>query len=568
MRDYYRHSRTIFTVVDAVLRDLADGEDLAPLWRRRRSLRRDVFTLPLRKDRLRRDPLFPFFEQKRTGLPMDRRLRKRLEESLESELRGASFTRRMRRRFVELFDDARHLALVLRTMQETGFLARIAPELGRLVCLKRYDLYHYYTADEHSFRAVENLETLARWPRGTLAPLARLYSEVPDKRLLLLAALFHDVGKIEGHGHAAKGARLVRRILPRLGLTPEEVDFVAFLVDKHLLMSHFSQRRDPTEVGTLERFCAQVGSRTRLKALCLLSYADLKATSPVVWTRWKQTLLWNFYLAASQFMARKEKQPEAVYRARKRLILRAFPAGPERDRARAHLDLLPGRYLLTMKPAQVKRQMAMLEELDGRAVRIDLRRRGHTVEATFCTLDRPFVLAWLCGILAVNDFNILNAFAFTRSDGRVIDLFLVEDLSPEAEELRERRDRMERMLEGILEGRLDIDELYRTHVRRWKRRRAGGIPAPPRVEFDNDLSREFTVVDVFAKDEPGLLYLITRTLSELGLTIHRARISTEADRAIDAFYVKDRLGRKVVGASRLQKIRDTLVRTLREGPPE
>jgi [protein-PII] uridylyltransferase len=347
-----------------------------------------------------------------------------------------------------------------------------------------------------------------------------------------------------------------------MGLPPDEIEFVCFLIENHLVMSHFSQRRDPSDIGTISAFCDRVRTRQRLKYLCLLTYADYRATSPLVWNEWKRTLLWELYVRAYDFMARREKQPEEVYRQHKEKLLETFRAGDERRRALEHLDLLPGGYLLTMSADMVRDHVAMIASLDGEPVVVSHRFEGAAHEITFCTHDKPFRLSELCGVLAINDFTILHAFAFTRRDGKVVDVFITEPvergnlMSPEETLLR--LDRLRADLKAVFAGSLDLEAATRMHAQRWRRVARSTIPVPMQVKFENDISEEFTIIDVFAQDRPGLLYTITRTLSELGLSIARAKISTEATRAIDSFYVRDAEGKKLVAATRLAEVRENL----------
>ncbi len=559
MKDYYMHTRTIFRITEDIIEELRYGSAADSLLGRKK-VERETNKLSVRvmRGKLRAEPLYVFAQQKQAGLKLSRAVKRRLSVILHSDLSGRAEVARMRRSFPVLFRDSRNNALILHAMHETGFLGRVVPEYNFLTCLKRYDLYHHYTADEHSFKVVRNLELLATTTRARTIPLARLYSEIPDKQVLFLAALLHDVGKIEGRGHARKGVVIARKILNRLYLKKEQIDAVCFLIEQHLLMSHFSQRRDPTDIGTLDSFCVRVKNRTNLKYLCLLTYADLKATSPVVWTEWKRNLLWALYLKAHQYMAKKEKRPEAVYKARKRAILKTFAPGAVRARALRHLDLLPGRYLLTMRPSHVRMHLELVDRLDGEKAVVAARKKKYSTEITFCTLDKPFRLSQLCGVLTMNDLNIMYAYAFTRKDGKVIDVFHVEDLIEGVRVSDVRMERVRRDLISILGGREDIQARVKEHVNKWKRRRDSSIPVPLKVEFENDLSGDFTIIDIFAPDAPGLLYKITRVLSLEGLVIYRANISTEANRAIDAFYVQDKNGGKVTRASRLGKIRARL----------
>lgn len=558
MREYYRHSRTIFRITDDCLDALERGKNVGVLLGQSR-IKPDgsKLDMSLRLPTLRKQPLVVFEKQKASGQKLARALRRRLEQVVQEQLGALTVVDRMRRAFPLLLDDDRNVDLVVRSLHETRFLMKIIPEYDQLTCLKRYDLYHHYTVDEHSFKVLENLVALGRADADANDPLVRLYTELPEKRVLFLSALLHDIGKIEGRGHAKKGAVLSRTILKRMSVPQHEIDIVSDLIENHLLMSHFSQRRDPTDIGTITAFCDRVGNRTRLKNLCLLTYADYRATSPLVWNEWKRTLLWELYVRAYDFMARREKQPEDVYRQHKEHLLETFPEGDARRRALAHLDLLPGGYLLTMTPAMVRGHLQMIDRLDGEPAVVSHRFVGGAHEITFCTNDKPYRLSQLCGVLAINDFTILNAFAFTRRDGKVIDVFVVEPvdrgeaLAP-AETLL-RIERIRTNLLDVLRDKLDLEAATKKHAHRWRRVAKGGIPVATQVTFENDVSKEFTIIDVFAQDRPGLLYTITRTLSQQGLTIARAKISTEGARAIDSFYVG-----KLVAPEALKELRDAL----------
>jgi [protein-PII] uridylyltransferase len=566
MRDYYHHTRAIYRITVDVLKDLHHGEHVGVLVGRKRVVQPDTLRVRLYGTKLRNEPLYVFEKQQQVGLPLDRALRRRLEVVLENDLKGPTATRRMRAAFNKILKNGRNLGLVVRSLHESRFLGRIIPEYNRLTCLKRYDLYHHYTVDEHSFRVLENILDLASPTRDPNDPMVRLYSELDDKRPLFLTALLHDVGKIEGRGHAKKGARLAQKILARMPVPQAEVGLVSFLIRQHLLMSQFSQRRDPTDIGTLTAFCEQVKNRTNLKYLCLFTYADYKATSPLVWSEWKQSLLWGLYVRAYEFMRDKEKAPEAVYKDHKRRLLEAVPEGPIRERTLEHLDLLPGGYLLTMNADQVSRHMEMVSALKDRSAVVCHRRRNGLHELTFCTHDQLFRLSQLCGVLTINDFNIFEAYAFTRKDGTVIDVFGVEDIAVTGsdESFEERIATVQRDTESIIAEELDLDEATAKHEAKWRRTRRTGIPAPGTVKFENDLSDDFTIIDVFAADAPGLLFRITRALSREGLVIGRARISTEADRAIDSFYVADDSGKKITAATRLNAIREALEKEINE----
>jgi len=563
MKDYYDHTRRIARITRDIIEELDFGKNISALiGRRKRRKSKNRLSVRIIGRKIKEDPLYVFRRQKEVGLKLDRPVRRRLREVLRTDLRGRRERNRMRRDFPKLLSDGKNLSLVLRAMHETGFLGAIIPEYNLLTSLKRYDLYHHYTVDEHSFQVVYNLEELIESRSRENQTFARIYSEVADKEVLHLAALLHDIGKIEGRGHANKGAELAKVILKRLGVKPAQIKTVSYLIKIHLIMSHFSQRRDPTDIGMLQSFCSRVRTRTSLKLLCLLTFADLKATSPHAWTEWKRTLLWGLYLRAYLFMAQKEKKPEAVYKARKRAILSGFKPGADRDRALRHVDLLPGRYLLTMKRSQVRRHLDLIDDLKGKRAVVSCKHGRLATEISFCTLDKPYRLSQLCGVLTLNDCNILFANAFTRTDGVVVDVFDVVDISGTMAIDEKRIENIRASLDQVLSGAIDVNTALDAHIAKWKRARRTKIPIPLKVEFHNDISGDVTIVDIFAADQPGLLFKITRALSDEGLTIHRARISTEAQRAIDSFDLQDKQGRKINSVPRLKRIRSRLDKEL------
>jgi [protein-PII] uridylyltransferase len=510
---------------------------------------------------LKKSPLSVFERQKHSGKKLDRALRRRLGVILRDHLKGVGVRNAMRREFVDLIRDDHNIALVVRSLHDTQFLMRIIPEYGQLTCLKRYDLYHHYTVDEHSFKVLEHIADLGGDDVDTSDRFVRLYSEIPDKRALFLAALLHDVGKIQGRGHAKKGAVMAKKILARMFLPKETIDLVSFLIEQHLVMSHYSQRRDTSDLGTISSFCDTIKNREHLKYLCLLTYADYKATSPDVWNEWKGTLLWELYLRGYAFMMKQEKQPEAVYKQHKTQLLDAF-SERDRDVVLQHLDLLPGGYLLSMSAEEVREHMDMIDELKTREFALSLSPRKGRAAVTFCTEDKPYRLSELCGAMALADMNILHAFAFTRSDGKVIDVFEVEDMAGMAtpNDIAEREVDLGENLSAILSGERDPALAAAGSTQRWRRVKGrDDMPVAVKINFENDVSVDATIIDIFAPDQPGLLYKITRSLSSLGLGILRARISTEGPRAIDSFYVCNGDGMKISSASALQSIREVLV---------
>jgi len=227
----------------------------------------------------------------------------------------------------------------------------------------------------------------------------------------------------------------------------------------------------------------------------------------------------------------------------------------ERAAMEIHLANLPDRYGMVVTPARAKAHVAMVARLKSRGVIVEIRRLQHSIELTMCTRDRPFRLSQLCGVITINDLNILGAFAFTRKDGVVIDLFHCTGVDGRLALPPETAKKLERDFAAVLAGEIDLEKAYAAHVERWKWRTAKGGRVPTVVEFENDLSRESTIVDLSARDRPGLLYRVTRILSGEGLDIQSAQITTRGEMAADSFYVKTSDGKKLGDAAKMREVR-------------
>ena len=562
MRDYYSMTRSIHQLIERFLEETQGGGTLrlieGSLYRRVGTKGLGQLDLRMSRGRLAADPLFAFREQLRTGKRFSPQTERRIRNAFRAGHLAPSQLTRMRKSFVELLEMPGAKAPVLRSMHELGVLTRVFPPFDRLTCLKKYDLYHQYTADEHSLQAVANLDELSEREGGLLP---RVYDEIAEKTELVLATLLHDIGKPSARGHARSGARMAEHLLRSFPIAPRSRTLIAFLVRNHLLLSHFSQRRDMEDRDTGLQFVKKVRNHVNLKMLYLLTYADLKATGPSVWTGWKENLLEDLYFKSTRMLADKSESG-AYYRkflaGRHEKILDLCEDDEERFAVEAHLANLPERYAMVVAPPQVRSHVAMVARLRGRPAVVEVRKLRSSIEVTVCTRDRPFRLSQLCGVMTINDLNILGAFAFTRKDGVVIDLFHTLGVDGRLALSKEAVEKIERDLSGVLSGQIDLEKAFAAHVERWKWRIARGTHAPTVVEFENDLSRENTIIDITAGDRPGLLYRATRLLSEEGLDIQSAQITTRGEMAADSFYVRTADGKKLSDVTKMRAVRARL----------
>jgi len=474
--------------------------------------------------------------------------------------------------FLAILKAPRGIASILRQMHHLGFLSAYIPEFSRVTCLVQFDYYHRYTVDEHTFVLLDHLEALEKAEDPRLQEFRRIASELKKPEVLKLAILFHDLGKGEGHGHVERGVTLAEAALTRMGLADHDIAGVTFLVAQHLSMAHIAERRDLDDERMIIDFARLVGDVDLLKMLYLLTYLDINAVGPQVWTDWKGTLLWELFIKTHTILTR--GVPEGEEEQRKAAALRAAlveELEPEfgAEVVRQHLDLMPIRYVLTTASAKVAQHLQLIERV-RRGEPVAVRWAGFPLagysEVSVCAPGAPGRFAKVVGTLTANGINILSAQLFSRADGVFIRTFQVSDGRGAALDDETVWHRFARDLKGVVLDQMNVRELIKSRRRDLLAKPISrGGEMHTRVEFDNVVSERYTVIDVRAQDRLGLLYVISSTLSDMDLDVALAKIATEMDQAVDVFYVTEKDGSKVAEGTRMEQIREALVRAIAEG---
>jgi [protein-PII] uridylyltransferase len=465
------------------------------------------------------------------------------------------------RAFLAILRRPGRLVSTLRPMHETGFLGRFLPEFERITFLVQHDFYHRYTVDEHTLKALEALDDVATTKHPDVAPFTRVLGEIEDPSRLALGILLHDIGKGRGGGHVPKGARIAEAVVERLHLDDEAASDVLFLVQKHLVMSQVSQRRDLSDAGLIEGFAETVGTLDRLNMLLVLTFADNCAVGPGIWNDWKGALLWELYTKTRDHLSGDHAGiSESDRRARlmERVVEGLFPEFLRSD-VEHHLSLFPERYLRAAAPEAISRHFQLVQELGSRPLVADWRSEPagrHTV-LTVCTRDAPGLLARLAGTLTGHGLSILSLDAFTRSDGIVLDTVKVCEAASLAPVRTERWPAIEADLAAAVEGRHDVDAAVARGRAKAPRRPRRRPPTRPVIQFETSAGRNATVIEVRADDEPGLVYRIAHTLSSLGLNIVLAKIATEKSHAFDVFYVTE-AGGPILSPESMSRVQEAL----------
>lgn len=543
MRDYFRHAREVY---QAAVRELesAEAQHSSLLgqfrdWRTR--LSNADFTVARERVHLRvpqalqADPelslrLFQFVA--RHGIRLSAETEQRLAAALPKLQDWFSAPRPVWPALKEILA-LPHGPLAVRSMHETGMLRAVFPETAHMECLVVRDFYHRYTVDEHTLVALQALAGLRQTHETAARRYGDLLAEMEDPALLFCALLFHDAGKAsESGGHVEASLSLAAPALDRAQMPPQGREFVLFLISRHLEMSAVMQSRDLQDPATARAMALRVETVERLKALTLITYADISAVNPSAMTPWRAEMLWQLYLATYNELTREletDRIPAAATGSEEK---RAFLAG------------LPTRYLHTHTAIEIDSHLRLEALFRQRGVAVELEKLETAYRLTLVTGDRPFLFASVAGTLSSFGLNILKAEAFANRQGIVLDTFTFADPGRTLELNPTELDRLRATVERVVLGKTDVRQLLAHRPKPAPPSRNARIP--PAVSFNTQASESAVLIEIVAQDRPGLLYDLASAISSQAYNIEVVLIATEAHKAIDVFYVTSG-GRKPAG---------------------
>jgi [protein-PII] uridylyltransferase len=473
--------------------------------------------------------------------------------------------------FLAILAHSQHARRTLELMSEAGVLGRYLPEFGHIVAKMQFNMYHSYTVDEHTLRAVGLISDIAAGRLTQDHPLASsIMPLIEDREVLFLAMLLHDTGKGGLGGQEVAGARAARQACERLGLEKRRIDLVAWLVEHHLLMSDVAQKRDVADPATVAAFAAVVASPERLRMLLVLTIADIRAVGPGVWNGWKGQLLRELFIA-TEAVFRGGRASDAVGVARRRQEALAYDARI----ALAHADpnaktwagAMEDAYFVSFSGAEHQLHARLAERARGEAgaaATAEVRTERNATEIIVAAQDRPALFANLALAISTNGGNVVGARIFTSAGGEALDVFFVQDgaRAPFGADNPRALNRLLAALESAGRGAPGEREVRRGVLSE----RPSPFDVLPGVTFDNDASHQATVIEASGRDRPGLLEALARALAESDISVQSAHIDGYGERVVDTFYVVGADGAKLTEPARLAQVRARLVEVLEADP--
>ncbi|NVJ69111.1 MAG: [protein-PII] uridylyltransferase [Alphaproteobacteria bacterium] len=466
--------------------------------------------------------------------------------------------------FLSVLTSSKEGEINLRRMNEAGVFGRFIPDFGRVVAQMQYDMYHHYTVDEHTIRAIGLLPRIESGELKDDHPLSTdVIQKVISRKVLYVAVLLHDIAKGRGGDHSVLGAEISEKLCPRLGLTPAETETVAWLVRWHLLMSNTAFKRDLSDHKTILDFCELVKSPERLRLLLVLTVVDIRAVGPGVWNGWKGQLLRELYYASEEVLlvghatkARSERVKAKQDELRKTL------KNWTKKEFETHVKRMNDAYWIAEGPRTLAQNARLMKRTDengtGFGVTARVEQFQDMTKVSVYTQDHPGLFARIVGALGIAGATIMGAKIHTSRDGLAMDNFAVQDMDGNAFDSRRQLDKLEETILETLKGNVKLKE--RLKEKRVFGSKDAAFEVEPVVLIDNKASNWSTVIEVNAKDRPGLLYDMAYALYRLKLSLVSAHVATYGERAIDVFYVRDLLGQKVTNKVRLRNIEDKLLK--------
>lgn len=465
--------------------------------------------------------------------------------------------------FLKILTSKNNPETVLRWMNEATIFGRFIPDFGRVVAQMQFDMYHHYTVDEHTIRAIGLLSDIEKGEKSEDHPLATaITNRIVSRNVLYVATLLHDIAKGRGGDHSILGAEVALELCPRFGLSDSETQLVAWLVRHHLLLSATAFKRDLSDYQTILQFSQTVKSIERLRLLLVLTVVDIRAVGPSVWNSWKRQLLTDCFEASEEILrlgykhkGRNERIEATKEKARELCEL----ADQDFDKIAAKLR---DSYWVAEPEDIIARNITLMHNSQN-DLTIDLiyyPDRGATLVSIYAA-DHPGLFYRAAGAIHLAGGNIIDARIHTDRNGMAIDNFLIQDpfMKPFKDE-----GQFERLRSNITDALSNKNKLnIKLDAKPLALQRADSFDIAPSVFFDDAASNRFTVVEVNARDRPALLNNLAYALFQSKTMVHSAHIATYGERAVDTFYLTDLLGAKITSKQRLATLEKKLLAAAR-----
>lgn len=504
--------------------------------------------------------IYIFYYAARYSLKLSESLKKLIKSNLY--LIDETYIKKYSELFLKIISKTPYSSKILTLMAENGVLKQFIPEYERIVCKAQFDLYHHYTVDEHTLFAISFIDKLHDPLPKKFITYQEVFKKIKRRDLLILAILLHDIGKGWGKNHSIVGSNMARDICKRLKMSLDDTDTVANLVEHHLLMSHISQRRDIHDIEVIEHFISHLNNIDELNLLYLLTYADMNAVGGTLFNEWKNSLLTELYLRSYDAFSNAD-------------LISEFKKVVEDKKKRVHeristnlqfldtFDILEDDYVYSNKIKHIVRHIKMASSLKGNIslIEYEIRKDLNAVTIMICTKDKIGLLKKFAGAISYFGLNILGAQIYTFGKNIALDTFQVALENIDLAEIDTTISKLKMFIDEVLVDKKDIDALLESRANRFFVKK---VPRnlSHKIVIDNNISSQYSIIDVYAYDYIGLLYDILKIFEDFDIYVHNAKISTDVDRVVDSFSITDTQGNKLNDEFLHNVVREAILKKL------
>ena len=472
--------------------------------------------------------------------------------------------------FLDILTSDKDSTRTLRLMNESNILGKFIPEFQKIVGLMQFDMYHSYTVDEHTIFTISNLYSLKNGEFKNFAPLAsKVILEISSKKCLFVAMLLHDIAKGRKGNHSENGSLIASVVCPRLGLSKEETKTVEWLILYHLLMSKTAFRYELGDARVIKSFVDKVKSVERLKLLLVLTVADIKGVGPEIWNDWKGSLITELY-SKSFDMLQKDNVNELIKTPKKSFENFLVENGLTNSDAKQYCSYYYDNYWEIFNLSRIINHYEIFRNMykDSKKFKVHLfdESKLKATELLVIAPDHHGLFSLISGLVSASGYDVVNAKIITRSDGYALDTFFIQNKNRQPITEEHSKKKLLKIISQGLEGNFNVEKAL---SKRWEEipARFRAIKAPTRVIIDNNMSDEYSILEIKCKNAPGVLYRITKVITSLGLQINTANVSTYGDRVVDIFYLKDAFGLKIDNNESMDKVKMSILKILEETDP-
>ena len=468
--------------------------------------------------------------------------------------------------FLEILLNKKNSEETLREMNETGVLGRFILDFGKIEGLMQFNMYHHFTADEHLLRAIGELNKLfSKKNRNITKLILELINSGLNKKILTIALFFHDIAKGRDEDHSIAGAKIVKKFSSRFNLSDYELETISWLVKEHLVMSDFSQTRDVMDAKTVEDFSEIVQTPERLKLLFILTIADISAVGPGVWNAHKGQLLEQLYKETYAKLSGEVLAEDRSLRAKNKI--KSIFSDADFNKKKKFNDWVRSQsdqYWLGLDDDIIFRQAEMfVNKFNGKpSIIIHNKEGAEATEVSIMSKDSKGLFAKLTGALSAMEINIVNAKIFTNSSNIAVDVIWIQDKDSKPITDNSRIERIKEKISNYIKSEIKSQSAKESRL---KNKRINAFTVPVVVKIMNNISSDYTVVEVSGKDRPSILHELAKAIHFLDLNLFRAQVATFGERVVDVFYILDSQNKKIEHHNSKKLIERKLLQVLSDG---